>query len=256
MKFQLNTRLAVFIFPFFTLCASGSGFYPSLFEPDGRVAIVGNSFADQMRKYGYFETLARYYHQDDNLVFRNFGWAGDTLVDRARPENFPSENESLKRFGASLILFCFGMGDSLDGPEGLEDFAMNLDALCEKYSSNNYNGSWPPRLVLISPTAIEASTEGINVEYRNLVLEFYVNAIQAVAFERSIPYIDLFKPTLSLMSESGGSRLTSNGVVLNAYGYWVVGSLMVEALMRDEFYFETTAKSADSGWSQPPSDHP
>jgi hypothetical protein len=251
MKFQLTTWLTAFICTFFTLCVSGSGFYLSLFQPDDRVAIVGNSFADQMRHHGYFETLVRYYHQEDELVFRNFGWAGDTLVDRARPENFPSEHESLKNFSASMILICFGMGDSLDGPDGLKDFKNNLSALCDKYSKETYDGSNSPRLLLISPTAIESSHGGFDVVDRNLVLESYVETIQSVASERSIPFVDLFHPTRSLLRESGGSRLTTNGVVLNAYGYWVVGSLMVESLMRSEYYFETAASSPDERISQP-----
>jgi hypothetical protein len=258
MKFRLTPWLAAFICSFSTLCVSGSGFYLSVFQPEDRVAIVGNSFADQMRKYSYFETLVRYYHPEYNLSFRNLGWAGDTLADRARPENFPSERETLKNFGASKILICFGMADSLDGAEGLDEFSKQLEALCDRYSNEIYNGSEAPGLVLISPTAIESSPGVENVEVPNLVLASYVEAIRSFAAERSIPYVDLFTSTKALMKDVNGSKLTSNGVLLNAYGYWVVSYLMVEAMMRDEIYFDATAEVGDLNlsysWNSGPRD--
>ena len=92
------------------------------FHNGDHVAIVGNTFADQMRKYGYFETLLQYRHVGFQLSVRNFGKAGDTVTDRARPENFSAEDETLTEFETDVIIAYFGMGEHFLAPGACQPF--------------------------------------------------------------------------------------------------------------------------------------
>ena len=86
-----------------SLC-SASLMAENLIRPGEHVAIVGNTLADQFRTYGYLETLLMEQTKANPISMRNLGWAGDTLTKRDRPTNFPSHTETLKQFGADLII--------------------------------------------------------------------------------------------------------------------------------------------------------
>ena len=67
----------------FLACGGAWADSGAMIRPGDSVAIVGNTFADQMRKHGYFETLLRQRVQGEGVSFRNLGWPGDTLTAKA-----------------------------------------------------------------------------------------------------------------------------------------------------------------------------
>lgn len=202
------------------------------FQANDRVAIVGNAFADLMHLHGYFETILRHRCADQQIMVRNFGWAGDTLTDRARPENFASEDKWLGDYQTDVIIICFGMGESFDGESGIPDFEKELRDLLRHYRDQKYNGQSAPRLILISPIAHEdIDAKSVNVAQRNADLQSYSKSMGKVAKELSISFVDLFQPTTALMQEKNGSRLTSNGIQLTEYGYWAVSQILVDAIV-------------------------
>lgn len=195
------------------------------------VAIVGNTFADLMHLHGYFETTLRHRFHDRELYVRNLGWAGDTVDNRARPANFADEDEWLARFKTDVILVCFGMGESFGGESGLTDFDEGLRQLLEHYRQQKYNGTTSPRLILVSPIAHEDhGNSGVSVSQRNRDLKSYAEVMRDVARDFNIEFVDLYGSTKSLLDEGGGSSLTTNGMHLTPYGYWVVSQLVVERI--------------------------
>tara|TARA_R110002049_G_scaffold72490_6_gene187386 strand:+ start:68923 stop:70176 length:1254 start_codon:yes stop_codon:yes gene_type:complete len=219
-----------------TVCLGGApaSAQPAV-RPGDRVAIVGNTFADQLRIHGYLETLLLQYSHDNPISIRNLGWGGDMLTARDRPTNFPTEESTLRSHETDVIIACFGMGESFAGKKGLDDFKQDLDGFVNAHAGKSYNGRSAVRLVLVSPIAHEdlghltpARTQ------RNLDLGMYRQAMLEVASQHSVPFIDLFEPSRYLMDESVGPSLTTNGIHLNPYGYWAISRTFFENLVADE----------------------
>ena len=211
---------------------SSTAVHGQRFQQQDRVAIVGGAFADLMHLHGYFETTLRHRCFDKSILVRNFGWAGDTLTDRARPDNFASEDQWLSDYKTDVILICFGMGESFLGDSGLEGFGNELRSLVQHYRNQKYNDVSAPRLIVVSPIAHESiESPMVDVRQRNHDLKNYTAAMKRVSKELEIPFVDLFSPSKALMDEGGGSRLTNNGIQLNAYGYWAISQILVDKLL-------------------------
>ena len=91
------------------ICVSTmSALAQSPIEPGDRIAIVGNTFADQLRNHGYLETLLLNHTRDNPVSIRNLGWGGDMLSARDRPTGFPSEESTLSAHKTDVIIACFG----------------------------------------------------------------------------------------------------------------------------------------------------
>lgn len=196
-----------------------------------RIVFLGNTFADQLRLYGYLETLLTSRYPDYDLTFRNLGWSGDTLSRQPRPLNFGSLDEHLTRQSADVIFACFGMGESFAGEAGLPQFAEDWKAFLAHLQSRRYNGQSPPRLVLISPIAHERrENDTADAAAHNRSLEQYTRATTEVADQFDLPCVDLFHPTKELTETNPSQRLTHNGIHLNEYGYWAVSQIIVESL--------------------------
>ena len=196
-----------------------------------RVAIVGNTFADQLRIHGYLETLLR---QRSDLSVRNLGWAGDILTARDRPTGFPSEESTLTDHKTDVIIACFGMGESFDGKAGLSGFSADLKSFISSHAGKCYNGQSPVRLVLVSPIAQEDLGKLTPaLKKRNADLKAYTEAMQTVAKEAKLPFVNLYEPTRYLMEEKAGPNLTINGITLNQFGYWAVSHEFYKQLADD-----------------------
>lgn len=207
----------------------------SLIRPNDHIAFIGNTFADQLKREGYLETLLlqRVTNTDGtpSLSFRNLGWGGDTLTQRDRPTNFPTEDATLTEFGATVLLLSFGLSESFAGDAGLAEFRTNYEALIDHYLAQKYNSESAPRLVLLSPIAFEDLGELTpNATERNKDLSAYTKAIGEIASIKDCGFVDLHAPTLAHFSKAEGPQLTVNGVHLGATGYWHVGRLLADAL--------------------------
>ena len=95
-------------------------------KPGDRIAIVGNTFADQLRIHGYLETSLLQHTRENPVSIRNLGWGGDMLAARDRPTNFPGEASTLTAHKTDVIIACFGMGESFLGTQGIADFRNQL----------------------------------------------------------------------------------------------------------------------------------
>jgi len=202
-------------------------------RPGDHVAIMGNTFADQLRVNGYLETLLLQRSPEKRVSIRNLGWGGDMLSARDRPTNFPAEEAALIEHQTDLIIACFGMGESFAGPDGLPAFRTALETFAASHRGRKYNGKSEVRLVLVSPIAYEdlgALTP--ERERRNRELADYTAAMEQAASRQELGFVNLFAPTLQLMADSAAPKLTTNGIHLNAYGYWAVSRLLADAVAR------------------------
>lgn len=198
-------------------------------RPGDRIAIVGNTFADQLRVHGYLETLLL---QHADVSIRNLGWGGDMLTARDRPTGFPTEESTLTAHKTDVIIACFGMGESFAGADGVDDFKTDLENFITSHSGKKYNGESEVRLVLVSPIAYENLGERTpGLAKRNRDLESYTAAMSAVASAKQVPFVDLFTPSRYLMDESKDNPLTTNGIHLSAFGYWALSHSFLEQLV-------------------------
>ncbi|MFT4548368.1 MAG: hypothetical protein ACI9MB_002320 [Verrucomicrobiales bacterium] len=213
----------------FSLCIAASYAHAeSPIRPGDRIAIVGNTFADQLRIHGYLETLLR---QQSDISVRNLGWAGDMLTARDRPTGFPTEESTLTEHKTDVIIACFGMGESFDGKAGLKGFKSDLENFIATHSGKKYNGESEVRLILVSPIANEdLGKRSPAREKRNAELKAYTGAMRDIATNTKLPFVDLFEPSLYLMDERAGPNLTTNGITLNRFGYWAISHVFFEQL--------------------------
>ncbi|MCH8218538.1 MAG: SGNH/GDSL hydrolase family protein [Planctomycetes bacterium] len=236
--------------------ASGVTTSDSPIRPGDRIAIVGNTFADQLRVHGYLETLLLQRSiqgmRGKAVSIRNLGWGGDMLTARDRPTHFPSEESTLRAHQTDVLIACFGMGESFAGPEGLADFCQDLEAFIASQRGKTYNGHSAVRLILVSPIAGEDLgnlTPGW--KRRNRELAAYTEVMGEVAAEHQIPFVNLYDAALCLLDDDTAPRFTRNGINPNSYGYWAMSRALADGLVPGEapwrLRIDARAKTAD-GW--------
>ena len=231
----MNTRLSTLLVATLGFLIGGAAVHAdSPIRPGIRIAIVGNTFADQLRTHGYLETLLLQHWKEEPVSVRNLGWAGDTLSIRDRPTNFPTEESTLKEHQTDVIIACFGMGESFDGDAGVANFETDLKAFIASHSGKQYNGESEVRLILVSPIAYEDLGELTpKVASRNRDLKRYTQAMKIVAAGEGVPFVDLYQPSKALMADSDAVPLTINGIHLSEYGYWAVARILYEGFVEN-----------------------
>ncbi len=225
-------------------------------KPSDRIIMVGGNLCSRMINFGHFETALHMRYPDYQLYIRNMCDGGDTPGFRPRsgrkdPWAFPgaeafqtefaqdSWNEGNLRSAdqwihdhkADVILGFFGYSESFAGNEGLDFFKQELQAFIDHTLSSQYNGTRAPRLVLISPTAIEDISTHLDVPdgaVVNINLSIYNDAISEIARTNDVPFIDLFTYSKGIYKKT--SRLTIDGLQLNDQGYRLVSDYIAAQL--------------------------
>jgi azurin len=264
------TRAALLFLYCSLLLLQGNRVEAQTFQPDkgARLILLGNTFADRMRHYGYFETLLQKNFPNRHLTLRNMGWSADEVGLQPRPLNFPGFKNSdatvseearavsFKRYKfegekivmpvalnfaglhqdlteqqADIIFLCFGMNESFKGPAGLPQFEKDLQVFMKALSDERYNGKSAPQLVLVSPIAHEnMGAYYPNPDEHNKNLQLYSAAMQKIAKEKSVLFIDLFTPSLNRMRANPAEKLTINGIHLTEKGYAEAARWMADGL--------------------------
>lgn len=199
-----------------------------------RIVFFGNTFAERLALFSYFETLLASRYPDHDLTFRNLGWSADTLTLQPRPLNFGDMFTHLSGQKADVIFACFGMNEAFEGPAGLHAFESAWRNLLDRFRASKFNGR-APGLVLVSPIAHEKLGGHLpDPTEHNRNLAQYTRTMENVAAEYETVFIDLFTPTHRLMEDESIPDLTFNGIHLTRYGDWVVAHLMARALEAGE----------------------
>ncbi|MED5586078.1 MAG: azurin, partial [Verrucomicrobiota bacterium] len=90
------------------------------------IVILGNTFAERMQLFGYFETFLHCRFPDHRLRVRHMGWSADEVDSRIRPMGFPGLFEELEGHKADLLFLCFGFNESFAGAAGVEGYQAGL----------------------------------------------------------------------------------------------------------------------------------
>jgi hypothetical protein len=214
-----------------SLAATAPAQGPALdLRPGDRIVFAGNTFAERLRHFGYFETQLLALHPDLQLTFRNIGWSADEITLQPRPLNFGDIHEHLRRVAADVIFLCYGLNESFKGRDGVEEFRQQLSKYLDDIQSHEYNGESPPRLVLVSPAPQEPMEFLPDTTARNEEIALYTEAMRETAAQKNVVFIDLFSPMLPMMTREGAPAHTINGIHFNEYGYWLAAQVMLAQL--------------------------
>ena len=196
-----------------------------------RVVFIGNTFAERMQVFPHFEALLTARQPERRLTFRYLAWSGDEVALRPRPLNFGDIHTHLAEQRADVIFAAFGMNESFQGEAGLPRFRVELAALVRELKSRSYNGSTPPRVVLLSPIPHEqVARVPLDPTAHNADLARYTEAMREVAASEGVRFVDLFAPMRALVDDPALGDLTINGIHLDDGGNWIAAVLIARAL--------------------------
>ncbi|WP_414662895.1 PVC-type heme-binding CxxCH protein [Horticoccus sp. 23ND18S-11] len=221
-----------------------------------RVVFIGNGLAERDVYYSRLETELQLRFPDRQLIVRNMGRPGDTPAFRPHPGRvsqwafpgaekfrpefaqhngkgfFPTPDQWLTHLKADTVVAFFGLNESFDGPDRVNNYEAELEAFVRHTLSQAYNGQSAPRLVLVSPIAFEnlsANRDLPDGKKENANLALYAAAMARVAQRNGVTFIDLFKPTLARYGDAA-RPFTINGIAPTSAGYEELGKLLADGL--------------------------
>ena len=232
------------------------------------IMLIGNNLPSRMINYGYFETEVFLRFPDSDLIIRNMGDGGNTPgfrphAGRKTPWAFPGAekfqsglaqpsgstghfeypDQWLTKYHADIILCFFGFSESFSGRAGVANYANELQAFIDHSLSQKYNGSNPPKLILISPTAYENLGYKIDVPFgiaENKNLKLYTDAMENVAKRNDITFINLFEESKTWYITD--DQHTIDGLQLNDAGYRKLATFLVDELFGNQKVDRTNAQ--------------
>ena len=201
-----------------------------------QVLLVGDGLIEQAQKQSYLEYRITVQNSGKKLHFHNIGWSGDTPAGIARDglgtrqaghepanEGWLQLRKQITDIKPTVAIIGYGMASSLD-TSTLEQFKSDYQRLVEqiKTSAGKEN---PLRLVFMSPIAHENLGGKLpSGEEHNEVLEKFREVIRDLSKEHDAWFVDLYR-YLSRRKGSGTPPLTTDGIHLNDYGYWMMASV-------------------------------
>src|SRR6266704_75707 len=121
-------------------------------KPGDRIVFLGSGLIEQERRHGYLETRLSRRVPEGSLIFRNLGWAGDTVRGTARTDGYQNPAglarllKEVQDWKPTVIFIGYGTNESFDGPPGLPGFREDYAKLLAKLTPLK------ARIVLLSPT--------------------------------------------------------------------------------------------------------
>ncbi|MCM8528414.1 MAG: GDSL-type esterase/lipase family protein, partial [Lentisphaeraceae bacterium] len=196
--------------------------------------ILGGAFAECLMDSAALEYQIQKNNPGKNIKVRNMSWSGDTVYPQKylpnsalrggpqkrywddpkfntsdRPYNFGSLETHLKKQNADTYFLFFGMTESFEGPEKLEEFKKNYSVYISKLRELKPSAS----IVLFSPIAQEKINEYYpEVKERNEVISKYVEAVKSVAKKEKLSFVNLFYTDQSEIRTQNGILPTVKGM--------------------------------------------
>jgi putative heme-binding domain-containing protein len=183
------------------------------------IAIVGNALPERMQHDGYLETLLQRRFAGKNVSLRNLAFNADEVTIRQRSEGFGSPEEWLDKVNASVVFAFFSFNESFGGEAGVAKFESDLANWVKATKGAKFDDKANPRIVLFSPIACEDLNQPAlpDGSENNARLPLYVAAIERVAKQENVAFVDLFLPTKEFYARET-APLTINGIHLNPLG--------------------------------------
>jgi len=222
-----------------------------------RIVLIGNNLGSRMMNFGHFETEMQLRYPDSLLFIRNMCDGGNTpgfrphssrnspwafpgvekfQTELAEPSgsigHFDTEDQWLTRLKADIIIAFFGYNESFQGKEGLENYKAELHAFIEHTKKQNYNGSEPPQLALVSPIAfadLSAQKDLPDGVRENQNLSLYTEAMREIAAADSVLFVGAFEPSKKWFQKDP-EQFTTDGFQLNDSGYQKLSKLLVNQI--------------------------
>jgi lysophospholipase L1-like esterase len=222
-----------FLLPLLAFTAlGGPGPGPRLTLKDGdHVVFLGGGFFELERLHGHLETRLSRGHPETRLVFRNLGWAGDTVRGEARtggfeqPEGMARLLKEVGQLKPTVLILGYGMNESFAGADGLAGFVKDYEALLTKLAPLK------ARVVVLSPTYHEDLGRPFpDPADHNRDLRRYVAALKKLAGRRGLPFVNLYRPLQEASKAHPSRRLTTNGIHLTEAGYALAAGAVEEQL--------------------------
>ncbi len=230
-------------------------------EGNSHIVLIGNNLASRMMNFGHFETEMQLRYPNDSLYIRNMADGGNTPgfrphSSRVSPWAFPgaelfqtelaqksgskghfeTEDEWLTRLEADIIIAFFGYSESFQGSEGLDNYKEELRAFIKHTLNQKYNGASAPQLAIVSPIAFEDLSDKMdlpNGKKENGNLALYTEAMEQVATEEGVLFVDAFDPTKQWY-ETETASLTQDGFQLNDLGYQKFAKLLANEIFGEK----------------------
>lgn len=200
-----------------TAQTSKASIEPFTLRDGDRVLFLGNSLMENDLLYGYLELALTTRWPERNVSFRNIGWSGDTVFGDARSyfTNPPTPYELLMKqitdARPTVVFVAYGGIEAQEGEAGLARFNEGLNQLLDKIEELG------AKAVLLSPIPVLSTQNSENTAIRNARLQRYAATIAATATERSMRYVDVYKP---IQEARAKFTLTDNDIHLNEAGYY------------------------------------
>jgi azurin/glucose/arabinose dehydrogenase len=198
-------------------------------KENDRIVILGNTFAERMHLFGYFETFLHSRFPDHRLRVRYLAWPAEEVGKPIRPKGFPRLVDELRGNRADVVFVCYGMNESFRGSEEVGHFRHMMESFVRQLRAEKFNGNSPPQVVLVTPIAQEISSATADVPARNSDLKDYSEGVLQVAKKLGVHAVDLFSATAQRVTKQAG-RLTFNGIHLTESGYQVASRIMAKQL--------------------------
>ena len=239
-KNKLPFYLLVFFatcFPFASVGAVETSDTPNRvsFEKGDRIVILGGTLAERMQHDAWLETHIQSRSVGKNLTFRNLGFSADSLNERLRVTGYGSQDQWLEKTKPDWIFAFFGFNESFKGESGIPQFKKDLTKFITNHNSKPYNGKTPAQVVLFSPIA----HENLNQDHlpdghqNNRRLKLYTDAMEEVAKDTGVHFIDLFTPTLQAYPKDT-TPWTINGIHLTEHGNQKIAEIITNQVLPDE----------------------
>ena len=236
-----------------------------------RIMLIGNNLGSRMMNADHFETSLHLRYPDSMLYVRNMCDGGNTAGFRPHSgrntpwafpgaEKFQTElakpaglegfveypDQWLTKHQADIIIGFFGYNESFEGPAGLDNFKGELEAFIKHSQSQQYNGSKPPRLVLVSPIAFEdlSSKHDLpNGKQENANLLLYTRAMQEVASKNKVGFVDAFTPSKQWLDDPN-TDMTIDGSQLTPEGYARFGPFLADMIFGQQSVASKASREA------------
>ena len=206
---------------------------PLQLESGDRIVLIGNSLLEGNADFGHLEAMIQQAHPAHHVTVRHLAWQADEVGVQPRPANFADTLQHLTHEQADVILVAYGFNESFAGEQGVAAFQQQLDSYVNTLRSSVFNGESAPRVILLSPIANENIYSIDAADRNNGNINAYATAIQQVAQDQKVGFVDLFAPTAKAF-QSMGEDLTINGIHLNEQGDKLVSSEIFRQLFGQE----------------------
>ena len=233
---------------------------PLALKKGTHITIIGNGLASRMMKFGNFETELHLRYPESQLTIRNMGDEGNTPGFRPHPGrshndqfafpgakalvrkdlqansgphgDFKNPDQWLTKLQTDVVIACFGFTSSFDGSKELERFKSELDAFLKHTKAQRYNGSTPPQIALVSPTAFEdisATQDTPNGLVENQNLALYTEAMREIAASNNVLFVDAFNVSKKWI-ETNQTPITIDGALLNTKGHALLAPFLADSI--------------------------